>query len=179
MRQVPNLLSIGRLLATVPMVWALSVGARELALGLGLLAMASDALDGILARHYHAESEWGRILDPLADKVLAGAVAVTLFLHGALPLWYVLAVVGRDGAIVLGSLAMRRVLRSVPPSLPVGKLAAASVGLALLATIAGTRGIAQNVLLALSAILLAVSLGWYAARLWRTVRLHSTKLNQS
>ncbi len=155
-----------------PVVWAILNDRRELALTLGVLALISDALDGILARRMGAISELGHILDPLADKVLAAAVAVALLWRGALPWWYAAVVIGRDVLIVIGSVAMRWRIGRIPPSLPVGKAAATGVGIVLLAAIAGIGSWYLDVLAIASSALLIASFAVYAARLYRTIRPH-------
>ncbi|MCX8051393.1 MAG: CDP-alcohol phosphatidyltransferase family protein [Chlorobi bacterium] len=170
MQHVPNLVSAARLLLVVPLVWAISTDRATLALVLGVVALASDALDGIIARRYGVESELGRILDPLADKVLAAAVALALLVRQALPSWYVVAIVARDVLIVAGSVVLRPRIGHVPPSLPIGKAAATSIGIVLLAAIAGVPRAAIEWLALASTVLLAWSLAVYAARLRQLVR---------
>lgn len=150
---------------------------RGVALALGIGALISDALDGAIARRLRGETELGRILDPIADKVLAAAVALTLFFHGALPLWYVLLVVLRDGAIVVGSLVFRSHVGMIAPSLPIGKVGATSIGIVLLAAIAGLDAERIEFLAWLSSGLLLWSIVVYAARLWRAVRPYGRHTN--
>jgi len=81
---LPNSLSIARLLLGfafpfIPNDWRLWVV---------IVAAISDALDGLTARWLHAQSKAGRLLDPIADKVLVLMVALTLLAEGAIhPLW--------------------------------------------------------------------------------------------
>jgi len=65
-----NALTLFRAVAAIPIVWAIAADQRFLALGLFVLAAASDALDGVLARRTGTSSPRGALLDPLADKVL-------------------------------------------------------------------------------------------------------------
>ena len=78
-----DLLSIIRALATVPIAWAILIGAHELALGLFLVAAATDAVDGWLARRIPGNGVRGTILDPLADKVLVVGTLLALTATGA------------------------------------------------------------------------------------------------
>src|SRR6266853_803399 len=71
------------------------------------LATISDGVDGYIARHYHQHSELGRILDPLADKMLLIAGIVLLSLKNEpylerLPLWLTVTVLSRDVLILVG-----------------------------------------------------------------------------
>jgi cardiolipin synthase len=106
-RNLPNIISVFRILLVPPVVWYLLQGRYDLALGLFLLAGFSDGLDGYLARHYQWTSRLGAILDPLADKLLMVASYLTLGWLQDLPGWLVTVVILRDVIIVGGSLMYR------------------------------------------------------------------------
>lgn len=79
MASLPNILTIVRMVALVPIVFLLIDGdpwARWTALAIFCAAAATDALDGWLARRMNARSTLGRVLDPIADKVLVCGVIV-------------------------------------------------------------------------------------------------------
>jgi cardiolipin synthase len=109
-RDLPNAITLLRILSVAPLVWALLDDAFGVALALFLLASASDGLDGFLARRYGWQSQLGAILDPIADKALLVALYLALGLDGFLPWWLVLAVIGRDLVILGGALAYRLVI---------------------------------------------------------------------
>ncbi len=93
---------------------------RWVAAGLFLLAASTDRLDGYLARRMGQVTDWGKLMDPIADKLLIGAVLVTLSWLGDLP-WWVTAVIGaREVGITAWRLAVLRYL--VVPASPGGKL---------------------------------------------------------
>jgi len=102
---IPNLISILRIVLVAPVVWALATQQFTLALILFAVAGVSDALDGFLAKHFHWESRLGSILDPIADKLLLVASFATLTWLGLLPLWLLWLVLARDLIIVSGGLA--------------------------------------------------------------------------
>ncbi|MBO0662336.1 CDP-alcohol phosphatidyltransferase family protein [Jiella sp. MQZ9-1] len=97
---IPNLISIGRLLAVPVMVWALIDGRWGIAFITFVVAGISDAIDGAIARHFNQQSTLGLYLDPIADKALLSTVFIGLGLLGRLPDWLVIAVVSRDVLIV-------------------------------------------------------------------------------
>ncbi|MEF2551850.1 CDP-alcohol phosphatidyltransferase family protein [Aurantimonas sp. A2-1-M11] len=97
---VPNLITIGRLLAVPVLIWALIGGDWMLAFGIFVAAGISDAVDGAIARHFDQHSDLGLYLDPIADKALLVSVFVGLALLGRLPDWLAIAVVSRDLLIV-------------------------------------------------------------------------------
>jgi len=70
MRQLPNLLTVLRLLLTIPIAWLLLAERHGQALGLFAVAGFTDALDGFLARRFKWITRLGSILDPIADKLL-------------------------------------------------------------------------------------------------------------
>lgn len=106
-RDIPNLITIARILLVAPVVWSLLDGRFELALLLFLVAGISDGVDGYLAKHYGWQSKLGGLLDPLADKLLLVSTYLCLGWLGALPLWLVGLVLLRDLVIMGGALVYR------------------------------------------------------------------------
>jgi cardiolipin synthase len=98
---LPNLISLARLLSVPLMVWVILAGKMEFAFWLFIAAGISDAVDGFIAKHFGATSAIGKYLDPLADKALLLGVYVTLGNIGYLPTWLVILVVFRE-VIILG-----------------------------------------------------------------------------
>jgi CDP-diacylglycerol--glycerol-3-phosphate 3-phosphatidyltransferase len=83
---LPNLITIARILLIPVICWLLVTGnlpLRAVALGLYALAAVSDWLDGYLARRLDLGSPLGRMLDPIADKLLVGALLMTLAWNGS------------------------------------------------------------------------------------------------
>lgn len=97
---LPNLITLARILAVPVVVWAIAANQMLLAFVLFLAAGLSDAVDGFLAKRFDMKSEIGAYLDPLADKVLIVSIYVTLGISGAVPRWLVILVVSRDLMIV-------------------------------------------------------------------------------
>jgi cardiolipin synthase len=105
---LPNLICILRIALAVPVVWTLVRGEFTATLVLFAIAAASDGLDGYLAKRYGWTSETGKVLDPVADKLLLVSVFVTLTLLGMVPLWLAAVVVARDLVIGIGAAVYRR-----------------------------------------------------------------------
>ena len=101
---IPNLITLGRLLAVPLIVYLISQQLMTLAFWTFFGAGISDAVDGYLAKRFDAVTELGTYLDPIADKVLLVAIYVTLGLAGHLPTWLVILAVSRDLLIVGGAL---------------------------------------------------------------------------
>jgi cardiolipin synthase (CMP-forming) len=98
---LPNLITLGRLILVPVIVWLLVSGEMATAFAAFLVAGLSDAADGFLAKRFKMETELGAYLDPLADKMLIVCIFVTLGISGHLPAWLVIAVVSRDVLIVM------------------------------------------------------------------------------
>ncbi len=103
-RDIPNIISLLRLLTVIPVVFLLLEHYYGWALLLFVAAGLSDGLDGFLAKHYGWRSRLGGILDPLADKVLLVACFLVLGTLGLIPVWLVVAAVARDLLITGGAL---------------------------------------------------------------------------
>lgn len=105
--QIPNVITLVRILLVLPIAWLLWGGRYPEVLLLVAVAGLSDAVDGALARRFGWRSEFGALLDPLADKVIAVVLFVVLTMQGQLPLWLAVVVVARDAVILAGAGAYR------------------------------------------------------------------------
>ncbi len=110
---VPNVISLGRLLAVPVAVWLVLSGQLLAAFWVFVTAGISDAVDGFIAKRFNAETEFGRYLDPIADKVLLVGVYVALGNEGYLETWLVIMVVFRDVLIVGGALLFQTLTQSL------------------------------------------------------------------
>jgi cardiolipin synthase len=106
-RHLPNLICLLRLALIWPVIVTLHAGEYLTALALLVAAGVSDGLDGFLAKHFNWSSELGKILDPIADKLLLMTVFVESAWLGLVPWWLTAAVVARDVLIGLGALVYR------------------------------------------------------------------------
>ena len=105
-----NVLSFSRILLAIPILYFLSFNTPAfnwVAFIIGLIAVATDYFDGWLARRYGTVSTLGKYLDPVADKLLVGSLAVHLaFFRGNLPSWFAAVIVGKDALILVGGLVL-------------------------------------------------------------------------
>jgi cardiolipin synthase len=117
-RHIPNLIT-GLRLVLLPVVWyAIWEREYEKAILVGFFASISDALDGYLARKLKAESRFGAIADPIADKLLLSGSYATFWIAREVPAWLPGIVIGRDLLILLVALLVWRFtkVRDFPPS---------------------------------------------------------------
>lgn len=132
---VPNYLSIARLIFAPIIGHLLYWGYQTWALMLIIIAYLLDVIDGYVARKFHQESEFGKIIDPIADKVMYAFIAFALLLNGLLPLWFFIFYLLRDLLILTGSFLFAKRIREIPKSNFWGKFSAFTVAITLLGII--------------------------------------------
>jgi CDP-diacylglycerol--glycerol-3-phosphate 3-phosphatidyltransferase len=105
LQQLPNALTVFRLLL-IPVFVALMLaadGGHSWPAGIVFgVAGVTDQIDGFLARRWHVESHFGRIADPLADRLMIDAAVILLFIADHMPWPGLVVVLGRDLALLLG-----------------------------------------------------------------------------
>jgi cardiolipin synthase (CMP-forming) len=123
---VPNLLTYGRILAIPAVVgllfWPRDDWVRWIALGIYVIAGVTDYFDGYLARAWHQQSAIGRMLDPIADKLLVASCLLMLAADGTiagLSLWAAIIILCRE-ILVSG---LREFLAELKVSVPVSQVA--------------------------------------------------------
>ncbi|NNF04289.1 MAG: CDP-alcohol phosphatidyltransferase family protein [Rhodothermales bacterium] len=133
---LPNILTMSRMILVLPITWlVLNNGDLVWIMSLVVIAIATDYFDGRLARWSDSESEWGRVLDPIADKMGGGLVVAALALRGSLPLWFLGVMVVRDLTILAGGAIIRRRTGRIVASMMSGKVAVTAVALTVLAAL--------------------------------------------
>ncbi|MBM3675817.1 MAG: CDP-alcohol phosphatidyltransferase family protein [Actinobacteria bacterium] len=104
---IPNAISLGRLACVPLFLWLLLGEDRLVAAGILLAVLgATDWVDGYIARRFDQGSEVGKVLDPVADRVLLIAGALALLVDGSVPVWVGLLVLNREAVISIASLAL-------------------------------------------------------------------------
>jgi cardiolipin synthase len=174
---LPNAITLARVLASLPLLWLLMRGQYVPAFWLALVAGASDALDGILAKSMGWQSVLGGILDPIADKLLLSVCFFGLWWGLHLPTWLVAVVLGRDVVILVGAWAWWQLKGRFTPepsaiskSTTLAQLVLVGLMLAQLAGYELAPGWIQPLMLATAFITLASGLDYvlrYGTRAWR------------
>ena len=123
---IPNFLSILRIALIYPILESLL--SKDFIMSLTFFAIASltDALDGFLARRMNWQTELGKILDPVADKLLLTGTIFILWVSEYIPLYIFIIFFSRDVAILVGAAVQMTLIESNAP-LPniLGKLTTA------------------------------------------------------
>jgi len=127
-----NLLSFLRLLMAIPF-WILigclnDPGIRYAVAGLAMIGAVTDVLDGYLARRNNEVTELGKIIDPLADKIVIGVIIIRLFMIGEIPAYYFYIILGRDLLIFIGGVFISKIIGRVLPSNMLGKITVLLIG---------------------------------------------------
>lgn len=168
---IPNMLSLARLALAVPITYLILVDASLPLLFVLLgISIVTDYFDGRVARWSRTVSEWGKVLDPLADKVTAIAVTLALVIRGSLPGWFFLLVAGRDVIIVLGGIILARKRGVVVMSMWIGKVAVTAVAVTTLAALLKADPPVMTFCIWTTSVLLIASFAAYAARYVRLMR---------
>src|SRR5436190_14144882 len=116
-----NRITLSRLALTLLFVLALNSSwdyARTAALVIFLIAGLSDFVDGEIARRYGSVTNFGKLMDPLVDKIMMAAAFISLVPLGAIPAWAATTVVARDFLIT----GLRLMPSARGPILPAGRL---------------------------------------------------------
>jgi len=104
-RYIPNALTLARFAAIPVFVWLYLRAGDGAAWGAGLFfagAALTDQIDGYLARRWDVHSAFGRVADPLADRLMIGTAIILMWATGRIPLAAAIVVLARDLALVLG-----------------------------------------------------------------------------
>ena len=133
---IPNMISIGRIFL-VPVFALLYTQDKVMAaMGVLLLAAASDVLDGAIARHFHMETELGRALDPVADKLIQ-ATMMLCALWRTPSVWLLLGLhILRELSLGIMSLHVLRITGHVYSAKWYGKVCTACVYVVMIAALA-------------------------------------------
>jgi len=107
MRNVPNLITLLRILLVPVMGYFAWSGKYAVALPIFLVAALTDLADGYIARRFKLVSKVGALLDPIADKLNMFVATVVLAWQSRIPIWLAAAIIGRDVVIVVGAIAYR------------------------------------------------------------------------
>lgn len=175
-----NFLSFVRLLLVIPAWIAFKnfddTFYRYSVAAIGVFAAITDILDGYLARKLNQITEFGKIIDPLADKVLIAFVVINLFLFNEIPDYYFYLIVGRDALILLGGIIVSKKIDKVLPSDYLGKATVLAISFVLLMILLNVNreSLPYQILYYASIFLIFASLINYLIKAYRT--LSSSKI---
>ncbi len=178
---ISNLLSLLRLFFTIPFIVLFNYwnqpGIKETIIFLTIVAALTDILDGFLARKLNQITEFGKIIDPLADKIAMTTVLLGIALNDLLPVYYIILVVSRDVLILIGGIYLAKSKRIILSSNIIGKITVIIIGNVILLTLAGIehKDLLFITFYYLSIIMIFISLFVYTTRAIKFIR----RLNES
>ncbi|MDD5436133.1 MAG: CDP-diacylglycerol--glycerol-3-phosphate 3-phosphatidyltransferase [Candidatus Omnitrophica bacterium] len=115
---LPNKLTLSRIALTIVfmvLLYTNGMAAKILALAAFVVASLTDALDGYLAKKYHQTTDFGKLMDPIADKILVLAALLAFVERGVIPAWMVVIIIFREVTVTglrLLALTKGRVLQA-------------------------------------------------------------------
>lgn len=166
------MLSIARMVIAPWMFVLISSGGHEqMVYSIALLAYISDLLDGYLARAKNEVTEWGKVLDPLADKIFIASICLGMIWSGQLSIWYIAIVLVRDLLIVIAGLFFANKADFVLPSTYVGKATVLTIILVLVCAFAGIGGLYLQIVYVVSTVMIVFSLIHYSKRMFLTMKV--------
>ena len=184
MGNIANIITVVRILMAPVFVWLMFLDGGELGVWrwvaglLFIVAIVTDSVDGFLARSRNLVTDFGKLVDPIADKILVGAALVTLSILGELWWWVTIVILVREFGITIFRFLMLR--DHVIPAGSLGKLktvvqsVAVSLALLPLWTVFGEWVLWVNWTLMGAALVLTVVSGvqylWDARRVTRAAR---------
>ncbi|MGM0546646.1 MAG: CDP-alcohol phosphatidyltransferase family protein [Bacteroidota bacterium] len=127
-----NLISLSRILIVIPVVYLHYTNGQQITWGITALVIygiVSDYLDGFVARMTNQVSEWGKILDPVADKFCAFFLFLYAVYVDIIPFWFFVIAVARDVIIVIGSGYIQHLRGKVSMAIMSGKISVNVLGL--------------------------------------------------
>lgn len=174
-----NMLSLSRMVLVAPITWLVYQGGPIGPMfGLIGVAIATDFLDGKLARWSRSVSEWGKVLDASADKLAAAAVTLALLtrpVEPTLPLWFVTLAITRDVILTIGGLLQTRKMGRFTTSLWSGKVAVTLLAATVVAALLGAGPVAMEACLWSTAAVMIYSIIDYTVR-FRKIMMYGTAL---
>jgi len=159
-----NSISFFRVFFTIPTVVFLLHDNLAGAASCMAFAYITDLLDGYIARKTNSISEFGKVIDPIADKLFVAGLILAMVSKGMVPLWFVVIVIGKDTLIMFGVLLSRKKIGAILPSNYWGKSA---ILMTIICLFLAVCGVSRDILVfgwIASTILIAISFFIYVIR---------------
>jgi len=169
-----NCISFFRIFLAVPTVLFFLDGNYGVTAAFMAFAYITDLLDGYTARKTNTISEFGKAIDPIADKLYVAAIILAMVSRRLVPLWFVVIVLGKDILIMVGVLITRKKIGAVLPSNYWGK---AAILLTIICLFLAVCGVSQDVLVfgwLASTALISISFFIYVIRALKLVKSSAT-----
>lgn len=141
-----------------------------------LIAIVTDFLDGFIARGLKQVSNLGKILDPLADKLMTVSAIIILMMKDLMPIWYGIVIIAFSLVNIIGAAIVVKKYKYIPTSILIGKIAAVSVMMTFLINIvAFLHPDFMQILYISSTTLIIVSVGTYIYKNYNIIKIIKSK----
>ncbi|MEN3038006.1 MAG: CDP-alcohol phosphatidyltransferase family protein [Candidatus Kryptonium sp.] len=182
---ISNFLSFSRFIILIPAIYFLTTESeiilfesyglqlsfnRAISMFFMFLLYLSDLADGYFARKYNQITEFGKIIDPLADKICIGVIVLSLVQQGDLPAWYVGIVIGRDLLILTAGAYLSSRIKFVLPSNRTGKYTVTSIAIVIAFSMLKAKGFIMDLLIFASVFMIFLSLYVYGKRFFESLK---------
>lgn len=172
---VSNLLSISRIVLMIPVAILLLIddpANRWYVVALMIIATLTDTFDGMLARKLNQVTDFGKMLDPIADKIAICVVVVILLIQSRLPLWFVAIIILRDLLILAGGIYIKKKKHITLQSNKTGKWAVTVIAFMIIITVIDFDELfwLKEILLYSSVVMLFLSFVLYLKRFFAEIR---------
>jgi cardiolipin synthase (CMP-forming) len=172
---ISNILSLMRVVLVLPAGYLIlheNSQYHVYALFVIVAASLTDLFDGMIARKLNQVTEYGKIIDPIADKISVALIVGILAYQGKIPLWFLILVVTRDLVIFLCGVYLKKKKGIVPMSILAGKWAVAFIALLVVVAVLdlGQLFFLKEVLVGISTVFILYSSVLYALRFVNLMR---------
>ena len=158
---ISNGLSLLRALMAIPTAIAMLSHQKTVAIVLFFISASTDYFDGLVARVRNEVSEFGRIADPIADKIYVAVAVILMLILDYVPLWLVIAILARDLLIMIGGIIIQRRTGDVLASNWTGKWTVGAISVTLLLLYMEVSPPVTTIFLLLTVAMLILSLALY------------------
>jgi CDP-diacylglycerol--glycerol-3-phosphate 3-phosphatidyltransferase len=171
---ISNMLSMFRVVLVIPVGYLLlheNTQYHIYALIVIVIASLTDLFDGMIARKMNQVTEFGKMIDPIADKISVACIVGILAYQGKIPVWFLSLIVARDVVIFICGIYLKKKKGIVPMSLLAGKWAVAFIAMLVVIAVLdiGTLFFLKEILIFISTIFIFYSSVLYAIRFVKMV----------
>ena len=122
MMNLPNMISLFRVILIIPCLFYFNAGQNYLGLSILILMIITDFADGIIARKYKNVSDFGNAIDPICDKIVIIALFMYLVFNKDFPLWFFIILISRDIVLLYLGVLIKRQSGNMPQANVPGKI---------------------------------------------------------
>lgn len=137
MFNLPNAISLLRIILLLPCLYYFDVGQNNIAMSILFIMIFSDIADGIVARKFGNVSDFGKMFDPLCDKIAIFSFFIYLVLNREFPLWFLLILVSRDIVLTYLGALVKRQSGNMPQANVPGKIMVNTIGILIIGSFMG------------------------------------------